>query len=80
MVFDKEGRFVNGLTRDDFQLRVDGQLVPIQAFDLIKQVPIRKHDSPAAEIPIQVPQIQRRQSCLIAAERFCFISMTFIST
>lgn len=36
MVFDKEGRFVNGLTRDDFQLRVDGQVVPIQAFDLIK--------------------------------------------
>ena len=36
MVFDKEGRFVNGLSRDDFQLRVDGQLVPIQAFDLIR--------------------------------------------
>ena len=36
MVFDKEGRFVHGLKRDDFQLRVDGQLVPIQAFDLIR--------------------------------------------
>ncbi|HEY8223983.1 MAG TPA: VWA domain-containing protein [Pyrinomonadaceae bacterium] len=35
MVFDKKGRFVNGLTRDDFQLKVDGQLRPIQSFDLI---------------------------------------------
>lgn len=36
MVFDKQGHFVNGLTRDDFQLKVDGKLQPIQAFDLIR--------------------------------------------
>jgi VWFA-related protein len=36
MVFDKEGRFINNLTRDNFQLKVDGKLQPIQAFDLIK--------------------------------------------
>src|SRR4029450_8206411 len=35
MVFDKQGRFVNGLTRDAFQLKVDGQLRPIQSFCLI---------------------------------------------
>ena len=35
MVFDKQGHFVNGLTRDAFALRVDGQLRPIQSFDLI---------------------------------------------
>ena len=36
MVFDKQGNFVNGLTREDFQLKVDGKPQPIQAFDLIK--------------------------------------------
>jgi VWFA-related protein len=36
MVFDKQGHFVNNLTRDDFQLKVDGKPQPIQAFDLIK--------------------------------------------
>ena len=36
MVFDKDGRFVNGLTQNDFQLKVDGKVRPIQAFELIK--------------------------------------------
>ena len=36
MVFDKQGRFVNGLTQNDFQLKVDGKTRPIQAFDLIR--------------------------------------------
>src|SRR4030095_2755219 len=36
MVFDKRGRFVTGLTPNDFQLRIDGQLRPVQSFDLIK--------------------------------------------
>ena len=36
MVFDKQGRFVNGLTSNDFQLKVDGKPRPIQAFDLVK--------------------------------------------
>jgi VWFA-related protein len=36
MVFDKEGKFVNGLTQNDFQLKVDGKIKPIQAFELIK--------------------------------------------
>ncbi|HEX7294134.1 MAG TPA: VWA domain-containing protein [Pyrinomonadaceae bacterium] len=36
MVFDKQGKFVNGLTQNDFQLKVDGKPRSIQAFDLIK--------------------------------------------
>ncbi len=35
MVFDKQGKFVNGLTRDNFELRVDGKIKPLQSFDLI---------------------------------------------
>ncbi len=36
MVFEKDGSFRNGLKREDFQLKVDGEIQPIQAFDLIR--------------------------------------------
>jgi len=35
MVFDKQGKFVNGLTRENFELRVDGKVKPIHSFELI---------------------------------------------
>ena len=35
MVFDKQGRFVKDLTRDNFELRIDGKPREIQAFELI---------------------------------------------
>src|SRR5215216_79076 len=35
MVFDKQGKFVNGLTKDNFALRIDGKLRAIQAFEQI---------------------------------------------
>jgi VWFA-related protein len=34
-VFDKQGRFVDGLRREDFELRVDGRVVPITFFENI---------------------------------------------
>ncbi len=36
MVFDKNGRFVEGLTREQFELKVDGKPRDIAFFDLIK--------------------------------------------
>jgi VWFA-related protein len=33
MVFDKQGRFVNGLKREDFELRIDGRSQSISFFD-----------------------------------------------
>ncbi|HEY6805524.1 MAG TPA: VWA domain-containing protein [Pyrinomonadaceae bacterium] len=36
MVFDKQGHFVNGLTRDNFEIKIDGQTRPIQFFEQIK--------------------------------------------
>jgi VWFA-related protein len=35
MVFDKQGRFVNGLAKDNFEIKVDGQARPIQFFEQI---------------------------------------------
>lgn len=35
MVFDKQGRFVNGLKREDFELKIDGQPRPIEFFERI---------------------------------------------
>lgn len=35
MVFDKQGRFVNGLTKENFELRIDGKPRPIQAFEQV---------------------------------------------
>lgn len=35
MVFDKQGRFVNGLQREDFELRIDGKPRPVEFFERI---------------------------------------------
>ena len=35
MVFDKDGRFVNGLTQDQFELLIDGQRQPISFFESV---------------------------------------------
>ncbi|MFN2533185.1 MAG: VWA domain-containing protein, partial [Pyrinomonadaceae bacterium] len=35
MVFDKDGHFVNGLRPENFELRIDGKLRPIQSFEQI---------------------------------------------
>jgi VWFA-related protein len=35
MVFDKQGRFIKDLTRDNFELKIDGQVRPIEFFEQI---------------------------------------------
>jgi VWFA-related protein len=35
MVFDRDGKFVNGLKREDFELRIDGKLKPIDFFEKV---------------------------------------------
>jgi VWFA-related protein len=35
MVFDKQGRFVDGLKKEDFELRIDGQPKPVEFFERV---------------------------------------------
>lgn len=35
MVFDKDGHFVNGLKREDFELKIDGKVKPVDFFEKI---------------------------------------------
>jgi VWFA-related protein len=35
MVFDKQGKFVNGLKREDFELKIDGKARPVEFFERI---------------------------------------------
>jgi hypothetical protein len=36
MVFDAQGKFVDGLKREDFELRVDGKPMPITFFERVE--------------------------------------------
>lgn len=48
MVFDKEGRYVNGLKREDFELRVDGKPKPVQFFERIQTGSVNEEQQIAA--------------------------------
>lgn len=47
MVFDKKGRFVSDLPREQFELRVDGNIVPLTAFEHVMQRGVDKYDAAA---------------------------------
>lgn len=44
MVLDKSGKFIDGLTREQFELRVDGQPVPLAFFERVS-APLRKGEA-----------------------------------
>ncbi|HEX8338236.1 MAG TPA: VWA domain-containing protein, partial [Pyrinomonadaceae bacterium] len=48
MVFDKSGQFVDGLKREDFELRVDGRPVPLAFFERVSAPPRRGEGAPGA--------------------------------
>ena len=48
MVFDKQGHFVNGLKRENFELRIDGKLEPIDFFEKITAGSINEESQIAA--------------------------------
>ena len=48
MVFDKNGNFVSGLKREDFELRVDGKPKPVQFFEKIQAGSVNEEQQIAA--------------------------------
>lgn len=48
MVFDRQGSFVNGLKREDFELRIDGKVRPIDFFEKITAGSINEESQIAA--------------------------------
>jgi VWFA-related protein len=59
-VFDKQGHFVDGLTRQDFELEVEGRPVPISFFE--KMVAGTSRDREARRPASDVPTKQERSS------------------
>ncbi|MGZ5435015.1 MAG: VWA domain-containing protein [Pyrinomonadaceae bacterium] len=66
-VFDKQGRFVEGLTKEDFELRVDRRPVPISFFESIVAGSARDRSArritqndPVTEDRTAAPSVRRR--------------------
>lgn len=48
MVFDKQGKFVPGLTKEDFELRIDGKPKPIEFFERVTAGSVNEESQLAA--------------------------------
>lgn len=48
MVFDRQGNFINGLKREDFELRIDGKVKPIEFFEKVTAGSISEESQIAA--------------------------------
>lgn len=48
MVFDRQGNFVNGLKREDFELKIDGKVKPIEFFEKITAGSVNEESQIAA--------------------------------
>jgi VWFA-related protein len=69
-VFDGQGRFVDGLKREDFELRVDGRAVPITFFENIVAGSLRDRlaraaAGEAAPVKAAAPSPSRRQPTVV---------------
>src|SRR3954467_4915084 len=49
MVFDKEGRFVDGLQREQFELLVDGKVQPLSFFEQIRTGSAQEQSPPGSK-------------------------------
>ena len=71
-VFDKQGRLVDGLKKDDFELRVDGRLVPISFFENIvsgslrdRLTRVRDTKEPPASGKVPPAEVSFRQRTIV---------------
>src|SRR5688572_1722777 len=66
-VFDKQGRFVEGLAKEDFELQVDRRPVPISFFESIvagsardRSTRLATNNDPLTEDRTAAPSVRRR--------------------
>jgi VWFA-related protein len=70
MVFDKAGKFVDGLQREQFELKVDGKPQPISLFDRVvsgsqkEEQLVTGRNSPAGATPLPAGTIQRGRTVI----------------
>lgn len=60
-VFDRQGKFVEGLTQNDFELKVDGKAQPLSFFDRVASrgdAAFIADNSPANDVPTRTPTIE----------------------
>jgi len=70
MVFDKAGKFVSGLTRDQFELLIDGQAQPISSFEQVsagtsKEVRLLSADKTPARAASEPPVNENRGRTIV---------------
>ena len=80
MVFDKQGRFIKDLTRENFELRIDGKPRPIGFFDRIQAGTVSEERQLAAARaqPPQAARLRRDWRLSIAGGPFSFSLTTCI--
>ena len=70
MVFDKAGKFVPGLTRDQFELLIDGQSQPISSFEQVragtsKEVRLLSADKDSVKTASETPVNENRGRTIV---------------
>jgi VWFA-related protein len=65
IVKDKDGRFVSGLTADDFEVFEEGQPQPIQHFYLVTETPVSAGDLPPSVVLPRAPDQTGRRVFLL---------------
>jgi VWFA-related protein len=72
MVFDKQGRVVNGLQREDFQLKIDGKPRPIEFFEPVTAGSDEETQLAAARGNQATPNLNRRGPVPLDRGRYVF--------
>jgi hypothetical protein len=87
MVFDKQGHFINGLTKDNFELKIDGQVRPIQFFEQINAGTRNEEAQLAAArgsnnsvTPNRVVPLDRGRMIFFYVDDFHLDAQAFVST
>ncbi|HKZ02543.1 MAG TPA: VWA domain-containing protein, partial [Pyrinomonadaceae bacterium] len=72
MVFDKQGQVVNGLKREDFELKIDGKLKPIDFFEQVTAGSDEETQLAAARGNQSTPHLKSKRPVPLDRGRYVF--------